>query len=315
MKNKIVTKLDKTQLESVLVDIIDRFYNDLVKDDRVNSYIDNPQALLILKHKQTLLAYRFFTLANNTLDKHISYAAKAHEKIGLSSDILYEYSLKMVVLYEQWLINHKKVSQEELLLWKEKLSEFLTLMMEDYGDKKSEDEMFLDIDEGVRNSQIDNMHYDEAQKVDAQSFMALGLIHTDEIDELKDMLIDLSEHIEDLESFDNELLHEFAMVLSKISKFFVLSGEFKDLSYPVDNLNHLLSTLEFETVDADTKDMLFNFLKSINDDLNKWIQEVFINKSARDIHYLDASLLANISQIEIMIADSDDDEDDDDFLF
>ena len=40
---------------------------------------------------------------------------------------------------------------------------------------------------------------------------------------------------------------------------------------------------------------------TIMDDLRKWVDEVVKKQEAQDIHYLDASLLANISQIEIMI--------------
>jgi len=44
--------------------------------------------------------------------------------------------------------------------------------------------------------------------------------------------------------------------------------------------------------------MLFD---SIVDDLSKFVKEVLVDQSALDIHYLDASLFANISQIDMML--------------
>jgi hypothetical protein len=55
----------------------------------------------------------------------------------------------------------------------------------------------------------------------------------------------------------------------------------------------------------------------MSEDIQKWIETVFVKKDAVDIHYFDASFLANIAQLSIMLEQnvSNDSESEDDFLF
>jgi len=48
--------------------------------------------------------------------------------------------------------------------------------------------------------------------------------------------------------------------------------------------------------------ILKSLLDSVIEDLENWKREVLDGERAIDIHYLDASLLANVSQIEIMLS-------------
>lgn len=314
MNTKMTLQLTKEELESILFEVIDPFYHEISNDPKVKDYIHSSEALMVLKHKQVLLAYRFFSSSSAVLDKHITFAAKAHEKIGLPSDILYAYALKMTKLYEKWLCNHRTFDKASCNLWNEKLKEFLSLMMHDYEEKKSDEDIFFDITQEQRDEKVDSMHYSDEEKIDAQTFMAQDSIHEGEIDDLKELMLDLKDSIEDMHDFEKSFVDDFSMLLVKISKFFRQSGEFKDLSYPMDNLYALLERLELDALSDAHKKLLFEFLKSIYSDLDNWMGEVLIDKRAKDIHYLDASLLANISQIEIMLQDSQEAEDED-FMF
>ena len=80
---------------------------------------------------------------------------------------------------------------------------------------------------------------------------------------------------------------------------FELSVDFKDLSKGLNNLLELLRGIE--KLDENQRKILKQLLDTIYFDLEKWVDEVLINQTTQDIHYLDAAFLANVSQIDIML--------------
>ena len=82
--------------------------------------------------------------------------------------------------------------------------------------------------------------------------------------------------------------------------------EFKDLGYTLRNLAHFLHTLHDNehTIDIPKISIL---LLSLSDDLATWHYNIFIQKNAFDIHYLDSSLLSSCLQIEALFSGGFDD--------
>ena len=90
-------------------------------------------------------------------------------------------------------------------------------------------------------------------------------------------------------------------VIEKFARVFEMTYEFKDMAYSLRLLIDQLGRFEDDRFGADEQTLYKALIESIVQDLRKWIHEVTIEQTARDIHYLDASLLANISQIDMMI--------------
>jgi len=67
------------------------------------------------------------------------------------------------------------------------------------------------------------------------------------------------------------------------------------------NQNAKLLLLNIDKLTQTQKGLLRSFIISIIEDLKKWVEEIFVFQTAQDIHYLDTSFFANITQIEIMI--------------
>lgn len=74
--------------------------------------------------------------------------------------------------------------------------------------------------------------------------------------------------------------------------------DFAHLGFAVQTLINFLTTLTEEQFESDKVKKLSSMLLNLLHDLNAWRENVFITQVARDIHYLDASLLSSCIQIE-----------------
>lgn len=160
---------------------------------------------------------------------------------------------------------------------------------------KYQEEKFFDIDSS-RDERIDSMHYTDESKISAKDFIEKEAIDEGIVDELGDILDEyyaISEY-----EFNEEYLKKYKEIIQKFINIFEYSIEFKDLAY---GLEKLLEILNGDILSNENKEFIKMLLDSVMEDLNKFYQTVFVEKSAVDIHYLDASLLANIAQIEIIL--------------
>ncbi len=74
--------------------------------------------------------------------------------------------------------------------------------------------------------------------------------------------------------------------------------DFVHLGFAIQTLIDFLSTLTEEQFETDKVKKLSSMLLNLLHDLNSWRENVFITQVARDIHYLDASLLSSCIQVE-----------------
>ena len=74
--------------------------------------------------------------------------------------------------------------------------------------------------------------------------------------------------------------------------------DFVHLGFAIQTLIDFLSTLTEEQFETDKVKKLSSMLLNLLHDLNSWRENVSITQVARDIHYLDASLLSSCIQVE-----------------
>ena len=117
------------------------------------------------------------------------------------------------------------------------------------------------------------------------------------LDELKELDQDIINYFY-VEVFNEDIKSASMNFFEGYTKLLNTFFEFKELAYGLSMLNTHLANLD-ESVDAS---MLLIFLKSIVDDLIEWKESVFIAQNAEDIHYIDKSFYANISQLEILFS-------------
>jgi two-component system chemotaxis response regulator CheY len=85
---------------------------------------------------------------------------------------------------------------------------------------------------------------------------------------------------------------------------------FEHLAFALETLMNFLSSITQEQLNEDKVKNLSSMLLNLLHDLESWRQNVFILQNARDIHYLDASLLSSCIQMEAVFDDKEVGEDD-----
>ena len=165
-----------------------------------------------------------------------------------------------------------------------------------------EDE-FLDFSEENVDDTMDNMHYTDEEKISAVEYMSSDYLDFDLLEDIKDVIEKYGGISYEFSTFNEEYADEVVLILQKFIALFELSGEFRSLAKIFNYLVETINSLK-NGVDDDKRDLLKLFIDAIMEDLMKWYDEVIVNKSANDIHYLDASLLSSVKQIEVMFKDS-----------
>jgi DNA-binding NarL/FixJ family response regulator len=98
-----------------------------------------------------------------------------------------------------------------------------------------------------------------------------------------------------------EILYSYEDQINKLIRFSVLAQAFGNLASAIENADKSLVTSK-----------VFDLLSYVNDDLSKFINNVFTEQNVSNIHYLDDSLITSMEQIVINLSPTDDDDDDDD---
>jgi len=102
------------------------------------------------------------------------------------------------------------------------------------------------------------------------------------------------------EALDKEALLQASEVILKYGTFLSLQNEFRDLAYVLTTLTSILKNAEEKHI-GENQDKIYVMLTSIIDDLRSWKKNIFIEKTARDIHYLDDSLYSSCLQLEKLL--------------
>lgn len=137
-----------------------------------------------------------------------------------------------------------------------------------------------------------------------------GLI--DEVEELGELEYEWKELVSDFEDSGNWMsVEKISSILQRYSKTIASLIEFEDLAFALSSLSKVLS--DAQPTESNRKVLLL-FLDTLRMDLSDWRNKIFIQKSARDIHYLDSSLFSSCLQLQLKLggteAEVSDDDDD-----
>jgi len=174
------------------------------------------------------------------------------------------------------------------------------------------DEFLIFEDEGV-DERINDMHYQDHEKITAKTYLSYGEISDDDIETLYELKENFELLINQYMELNQDFLENFIKILATIENILFLSIEFKDMRFGLENFVNILNKLQIDKLNDNQKELAYELLSQMNMDIQKWIYSVFITQEAVDIHYFDASFLANIAQFEMMFNSKESEEDD--FLF
>ena len=180
-------------------------------------------------------------------------------------------------------------------------------LIEDFQKENKElannEDDFFDFDSEEIEESINNMHYNDDEKINAAEFMQKYGIDEDVVLDIQTYLNEYNDIILFHLNLDEEYLNKVIKILQKFIYLLKISVEFKDLAKGLEKLEELLLQVDLDNLSDDYKKLLKTMIESVFNDIKKWVDEILINQTAQDIHYLDASLLANITQIEMILRD------------
>lgn len=140
-----------------------------------------------------------------------------------------------------------------------------------------------------------------ADKTDAKEYCkSLGGV-SDEVIDLHEIETAWLELLGDAaENPSRQIVIKIANTVNSYARVINNLLEFEAIGYALTALSSMLRTLEDENIISGG--MVFNCLKSPLNDLIRWRNAVFVEQSATDIHYLDASLLSSFVQLDVMLS-------------
>ncbi len=124
------------------------------------------------------------------------------------------------------------------------------------------------------------------------------------IEELNELEIETHNSLEKYETIEESLIYEIINIFKQYSKVLKDMVEFQELSYAIILLTNLIEKTDILKLETTTQQNIILYIKSILEDLGNWRNNVFIQQSAKDIHYLDKTLLSSIAQLQILLMPS-----------
>lgn len=292
--------MNKAFLAKLMDDVVFPFHNYLDRLDVTKRYLDSDEKRFKHQFDTAILAVALIRdpqFAKETLQK----ASVAHNSLDISYKEMRGALNVLFSLLLHFLIENGKYKEFE-----KEYDNYEEFFMQIYASKRVQDDVeeeddFFDFDSEFIDEEIDNMHFEDKEKISAQEFMQEESIENDSIADIADILEEFYNMSSDLDSITAQYIAEFTKIVSKFELVFSSSYEFRNIAYALNTLYSELTAFDFEPLTVDQKELFKLLLDSIIDDIAKFHAEVLVEQTALDIHYLDASLLANIAQIEMML--------------
>ena len=290
--------INKEIIDNLLKDVVLPFEKIVFDDDRVKHFFERENRI---KHN-IALAKLAISLMKSDLEESkrlLIKASEAHNGLEFDKEILRDYLSIFFILMRRWM---RKYFPDKVELYINNLLEFEKIFVEAYKPFiEIENDEFFDFDSEDIDVAINEMHYKDEHKTNALSFMSENSFDDEMVADLFDTIKEYDVDIEDRSVFDTRYIKSISKVYEKFARVFEVSYEFNDIAYSLRVLIGKLDSIDINSLSDEQKELYKTFLMSIVDDLKKWAKEVIVDQSAQDIHYLDASLLANIAQIDMMV--------------
>lgn len=307
----ITVKLSKHHVRAIVSEVVDPFYDRVLKDENTKRFVADPELLRGLKIKQTTFATYFFVYPLERISEKVAKSSAIHKEIKLEMEFFAKYFFIWAELVQNFIKNHFETNEQTMNFWNLKLQKLLWMMTKNYSPS-----MNAEIEKEIVSieSELDNKNFYD-NKVSAIQFLEEYEADRDAIDELEELYKDIDDMFESKEDIDDEV-YSFAMaVFDRYGGVLDATIEFRDIGLALQGLARSLEEKRSVALAEDKKKFVSVFIKSIIDDLENWRNKIFVTQDAVDIHYLDDSFFSSIAQLEVTIEGSSEDDGDDDIFF
>ena len=174
------------------------------------------------------------------------------------------------------------------------------------------------IDEPIKETK----QYKDNKKVSAVEFLKDYEVDNEILDDLHDNATEIKDLLYKEEVLSQDTLNAIVAILQKYASVLHETVEFEDIAFSLEGLAAMFSNVNIEEIENSKKEVLGFYIQGLVDDLSNWKHHVFLDANTPDIHYMDASLLENVSEIEKFVLSTPEDDknkeennDDDDLEF
>ncbi|NPA55598.1 MAG: hypothetical protein GXO40_04460 [Epsilonproteobacteria bacterium] len=219
-------------------------------------------------------------------------AVEAHHALKIDKNSTKKYLTLFFKLHKKWATEYFYVDE----FYDSIREKFSSLFMKLYSHEEIRD-MFVDeydeIDELIKSTST-------RPKITAAEYFTYNEITPDDIHQLRRVSIELDKLCHKYTSLNYEFLQFLVNFLHIFTKILNKSEEFKVIGREMHNFLNEIQNVKLAELEIQQRKFLCSIIKQLIADTRQWIDTVFINKSAMDIHYLDVAFLANLAQFEIM---------------
>jgi len=307
----MAVKITKKDLYLLIDEVVLPFEKHVLNDEVFGRYMQDETKRANHNVAIAKLAIRLLYDNVDAAKKLFMKGSETHKELQITTEEMRKYLSIFFNLFNEWYQKHIKTDE----FHKELMNKFSEIFAETYEYEGEDD--FLMFESEEIDEVIETMHYKDEKKISAVEYAS----HEEILDDDLSSIIELKEEFEHIlnmyEQLNNQYLEVLTKELSTLANIMFATLEFRDVGYGLNNFIVELKNLDIDSLDDTTKELAYALLSQMNEDIQKWIESLFITQDAVDIHYIDASFLANISQFSIMLEQdsSSEDESDDDFLF
>ena len=292
-------KLNKQILVNLIDEVVFPFHQYLDELDFTKTYLDTEEKMF--KHKFDTAVLAVAVIRNPKFAKEeFEKASVAHNDFEVGYEAMKKTLNVFFKLMSQFL-SKEEICKEFSLRIEEYNQFFMNAYVPKEESKFEEEDDFFDFDSDCVDEEMNKMHFEDRDKISAEEFMKDEVVDEHDIADVSDILEEFENESSHLETITDEYMEEFKKAISKFVAVFNSSYEFRNMAYSLEKLTSDLLFVDFENLEEEQKTIFKLLLDSIIEDLEKFHLNVLVEQTAIDIHYLDASLLANISQIEIIL--------------
>jgi hypothetical protein len=303
-------RINTKHLESLVETVVLPFEKLIVDDPKLSEYIAPPEVAKF--HNMAVAKLSVYIYSDITRAyAYIQEGAKAHKEKQIPLESLKEYYTLYFRLCKEWNADHLDANPK----FGENIATIEQFVYEAFAKENETKEEFFDYGAETINADLAKMHYKDEEKITALAFHEEGSMDELDIQDVLECQATLHEATTDTHTQHDQAY--FANVNAQLQSYAVIlekNIEFRDIGYSLSKLSGLL-TLHLDALPShEKKPTLVVILNAIVEDLISWTESVLKEKTAIDIHYLDASLLSSILQFEMMLTPPQDEEDDLEFF-
>jgi len=293
------------KLEALVDQVVLPFEQLIIEDTRLARYLSDPDVAKV--HNLAVAKLTIYIYADiKRAYKYVQEGAKGHKLKEIPLENLKEFYSLYFVLCREW--NQKYFETEDR--FGKNLEVIEQFVYDSFAKENESKEEFFIYGSPTISQDIVKMHYKDDVKINAVNFCAEGSIDELDIQDILESCDELAEVVQDYNIEYNEAyflgvkerLDSYATILEK-------NTEFRDLGYSLAKLSLSLEEHLDSLPNHTNKKKILVILNAIVEDLIGWTDAILKEKTAIDIHYLDASLFSSIIQFGMMLSPVVEDED------